>query len=55
LAGYGTRYVVLAYELRFDYRPTIVLDDQHSGHRWMKEEELKAAMDVHENTKAFFR
>ena len=32
-----------------------MLDDQHSGYRWMKEEGLKAAMDVHENTKAFFR
>jgi colanic acid biosynthesis protein WcaH len=52
--GYGTHYIVLAYELRFDRRPTIVLDDQHDVHRWMKEVELKAANDVHENTKAYF-
>jgi colanic acid biosynthesis protein WcaH len=54
LNGYGTHYIVLAYELRFDYRPTIMLDYQHSNHRWMNEDELKAAIDVHDNTKAYF-
>ena len=54
LSDFGTHYVVLAYELRLDYRPTITLDDQHNDHRWMSEEELKAAVDVHDNTKAFF-
>ena len=52
--GYGTHYIVLAYEVRFGGRPTIVLDDQHSTHRWMNETELKAATDVHDNTKAYF-
>jgi colanic acid biosynthesis protein WcaH len=52
--GYGTHYIVLAYELRFDCRPTIILDTQHSVHRWMSEAELKAATDVHDNTKAYF-
>ena len=55
LGGFGTHYVVLAYELRLDYRPTIILDGQHSEHRWMSEAELKAASDVHNNTKIFFR
>ena len=54
LGDFGTHYVVLAYELRLDCRPTITLDDQHNEHRWMSEEELKAAADVHDNTKAFF-
>jgi colanic acid biosynthesis protein WcaH len=31
--GYGTHYIVLAHEVRFDGRPTIVLDHQHSAHR----------------------
>jgi colanic acid biosynthesis protein WcaH len=53
-SGYGTHYIVLAYEVRFDSRPTIALDTQHSTHRWMDEAELKAASDVHINTKAFF-
>ena len=55
LTGFGTNYVVLAYELRLDCRPTIILDGQHSEHRWMSEAELKAARDVHDNTKKFFR
>ena len=33
---------------------TIVLDDQHSTHRWMNEVDLKTAIDVHDNTKAYF-
>jgi colanic acid biosynthesis protein WcaH len=53
-AGYGTHYIVLAQEVRFDGRPTIVLDDQHSVYRWMSEVELRASTDVHENTKAYF-
>jgi colanic acid biosynthesis protein WcaH len=53
-SGYGTHYIVLAYELRFDSRPAIVLDAQHSIHRWMNEAELKTATDVHDNTKGYF-
>ena len=29
LTGNGTQYIVLAYEVRFDCRPTIIFDDQH--------------------------
>ena len=54
LRGNGTHYVVLAYEVRFDHYPTIILDDQHSTYRWMNEDELRTAPDVHENTKAYF-
>jgi colanic acid biosynthesis protein WcaH len=54
LSGYGTHYVVLAYEMRFAGRPMITLDGQHSGYRWMNEVELKTALDVHDNTKAYF-
>jgi colanic acid biosynthesis protein WcaH len=54
LSGNGTHYIVLAYEVRFNDRPTIALDDQHSSYRWMNEPDLKAAYDVHDNTKAFF-
>ena len=54
LGGYGTHYVVLAYEVRLDHHPTIVLDEQHSVHRWVNEAELKADPHVHENTKAYF-
>jgi colanic acid biosynthesis protein WcaH len=53
--SYGTHYVVLAYELQLDQRPTIVLDAQHSAFKWMAEADLVSASDVHENTKAYFR
>jgi colanic acid biosynthesis protein WcaH len=53
-ADYGTHYVVLAYGLNLDHRPSVVLDSQHCGFRWMTEAELKAAPDVHPYTKAYF-
>jgi colanic acid biosynthesis protein WcaH len=54
LGNTGTHYVVLAYEVVFDRRPRIILDDQHSSYRWMNEVDLTASTDVHENTKAYF-
>ena len=54
-SGYGTHYVVLAYELKLKQRPSIELDTQHSNVRWMSESEVLSAVDVHSNTKAYFR
>jgi colanic acid biosynthesis protein WcaH len=51
---YGTHYVVLAYEIRLDQRPSIEMDSQHSYVRWMSEAEIRRAEDVHPNTKAYF-
>jgi colanic acid biosynthesis protein WcaH len=53
LSNTGTHYVVLAYEVTFDRRPTIKLDDQHSRYTWLNEFELNVRSDVHENTKAY--
>jgi colanic acid biosynthesis protein WcaH len=50
----GTHYVVLGYEVLFDQRPGIVLDNQHSNYKWMDEVELRFRNDVHKNTKAYF-
>jgi GDP-mannose mannosyl hydrolase len=52
--GYGTHYVVLGYEVGFGSRPEISLDSQHNAYKWMFESELRAAADVHPNTKAYF-
>jgi colanic acid biosynthesis protein WcaH len=52
--GYGTHYVVLAYELWLERRSLVALDDQHAGYKWMKRDELKAAPEVHELVKAYF-
>jgi colanic acid biosynthesis protein WcaH len=53
-SGYGTHYVVLAYELNLSRRPAIVLDSQHCIANWMDEAELRAAPNVHRYTKAYF-
>ncbi len=53
--GYGTHYIVLAYELRLNERPCVMLDSQHTQYRWMSDAAIKAALDVHANTKDYFR
>jgi colanic acid biosynthesis protein WcaH len=53
-AGYGTHYVVLAYEVILKARQTVVTDSQHSGIKWMSAEEIRSATNVHPNTKAYF-
>jgi colanic acid biosynthesis protein WcaH len=53
--SYNTHYVVLAHELVLDYRPVIQLDSQHSRVQWLTAEEMLKDLDVHENTKAYFR
>lgn len=53
--AYGTHYVVLAHELTLGERPTITLDSQHNGLRWMSADEICRASDVHPNTQAYFR
>ena len=51
--GFGTHYVVLAYELGLSERPAIVLDEQHRDYRWLSPAELIAAPDVHPLAKAY--
>lgn len=52
---YGTHYVVLAYELNLKQRPLVAIDSQHIDVRWMSEVEILSAINVHPNTKAYFR
>jgi colanic acid biosynthesis protein WcaH len=54
-AGYGTHYVVLAYELKLDDIRPLKADAQHREFRWWAEPELLASDQVHENAKAYFR
>ena len=54
LAGFGTHYVVLAYELA-SFNPGLALpQDQHGEFAWMTLPELMAHPDVHPNAKAYF-
>jgi len=54
-AGFGTHYVVLAYELisRADDLP--LPKDQHGEFAWLTMTELLGCPEVHENTKAYFK
>lgn len=52
---YGTHYVSLAYKLDLNHRPAVKLDSQHSEIRWMSEAKILSAVDVHPNTKAYFK
>lgn len=52
--GFGTHYVVLAYEV--DAPPGLVPpDDQHARYRWMSDAALLAEPEVHANTRAYAR
>jgi colanic acid biosynthesis protein WcaH len=53
--GYGTHYVVLAYELPLPCGLEVITDAQHTGFKWMSGAELISAADVHENTRAYLR
>jgi len=53
-SGYGTHYVVLAYQISLGERVVITLDEQHGCAKWLTLRELKAAPDVHPYVKAYF-
>jgi colanic acid biosynthesis protein WcaH len=53
--GYGTHYVVLAYQLEIEETVQQKSDAQHSVFVWRNEPAILASDDVHENTKAYFR
>jgi len=54
-AGFGTHYVVLAYELKSPVDAALLPQEQHGEYAWQTEAELLNCPHVHENTKAYFR
>jgi colanic acid biosynthesis protein WcaH len=54
-AGFGTHYVVLAYELTSPVEDALLPKDQHGEYAWQTEVELLSSPKVHQNTKAYFR
>jgi colanic acid biosynthesis protein WcaH len=53
-AGYGTHYVVVAYEVPVRCEElALPACDQHSAYLWLTEREIVARSDVHDNTKAY--
>jgi colanic acid biosynthesis protein WcaH len=53
--GFGTHYVVLAFEWALAPDHGALPDEQHSDYLWASEAEILQRPDVHENTKAYFR
>jgi GDP-mannose mannosyl hydrolase len=53
--GFGTHYVVLAFELVLDRTELDLTAEQHSDYLWATEKEILQNPHVHENTKAYFR
>ncbi|HOX58898.1 MAG TPA: GDP-mannose mannosyl hydrolase [Candidatus Paceibacterota bacterium] len=54
LAGFGTHYLVLAYELICPDRDLLLPLDQHGEYVWLTVPELLRHPEVHANTKAYF-
>lgn len=50
----STHYVVLAYELQVGSLD-VLPHDQHDRYTWLSPEDLLGNVQVHENTKAYFR
>ncbi len=55
VAGFGTHYVVLAYELTCPERALQLPTDQHGEFIWLTVPELLRQPEVHANTKTYFR
>lgn len=52
--GFGTHYIVLAYDLALDLDSSALPIDQHAEYLWLAPQELLASPEVHANTKAYF-
>jgi colanic acid biosynthesis protein WcaH len=53
--GFGTHYVVLAYETELPAGHQELPTKQHSDYRWISEAELLGSDEVHPYTKEYFR
>lgn len=53
--GFGTHYVVLAYELSIEAEIAELPKAQHSEYRWMTELDARDEPLVHENSRAYFQ
>jgi colanic acid biosynthesis protein WcaH len=53
-SGFGTHYVVLAYELTSPVQELPLPRDQHGEFAWLRQDELLCSAEAHENVKAYF-
>lgn len=54
LPGFGTHYIVLAYELPVNDISIIPPKEQHRAYKWVNSDTLVHLRDVHPYTKAYF-
>lgn len=52
--GFGTHYIVLAYEVAIPDKTRTLPDAQHSQYTWMLPADILQAENVHPNTRAYF-
>ncbi len=55
LSGFGTHYVVNAYEIRLAADVAVRTEAQHSEYVWMPAAEVLSHPEVHTNTKAYLK
>jgi colanic acid biosynthesis protein WcaH len=53
--GFGTHYITLAYELTLALDSSKLPTEQHGEYLWLTPQEILESVQVHENTKAYFR
>jgi len=53
-AGFGTHYVVLAYEITYPVQELALPADQHGEFAWLSQQELLLSAEVHAYVKAYF-
>ena len=53
--GFGTQYVVLAYEIKMPLQITSLPNEQHGEYRWLEPDEALRSPEVHPNTQAYLR
>jgi colanic acid biosynthesis protein WcaH len=52
--GFGTHYIVLAYEVELPDKTRKLPDSQHTLYTWMLPADILHAENVHPNTRAYF-
>ena len=52
--GFGTHYIVLAYEMSLSLERTCLPADQHGEFLWLNPQQLLRSDQVHHYTKAYF-
>jgi len=54
IPGFGTHYVVLAYDYELKQELENLPADQHGTYLWMTPSQILESSEVHQNTKAYF-